>query len=232
MKCKHISFATDDMGGSLRILKESSEKFGVDFKGYTPKMISQEFITENNKLLNNFRGRGAGYWIWKPWIILEEFKNSNDGDIIMYSDACMSMILDPTPWFDVAKREDIMLLSMDCFKLEEYTKRDCFIMMDSDTDEIHNTGCIDAAMQLYKVTETNKLFLEEYLSWCLQSNCVDDSPSELGPELPNYLGDHRHDQAILGLLAIKHNITRHTHGEFGFIFDHDRRRVSLYKNSG
>jgi hypothetical protein len=35
---------------------------------------------------NGWPNRGYGYWIWKPYIILQELNNLNDGDILVHLD--------------------------------------------------------------------------------------------------------------------------------------------------
>jgi len=51
----------------------------------TDEDLKKSDTYEYNKDIFNFT-KGAGYWAWKPWAILEAFKSANEGDIILYQD--------------------------------------------------------------------------------------------------------------------------------------------------
>jgi len=53
----------------------------IDF--YLPyrfKDLDAEFVTKNKELLS--KTRGAGYWVWKPYVILKTLKMIPEGDIV------------------------------------------------------------------------------------------------------------------------------------------------------
>ncbi|MEO1909013.1 MAG: hypothetical protein ABGX10_01060, partial [Paracoccus sp. (in: a-proteobacteria)] len=43
------------------------------------------FWDENRFILE--QERGAGYWLWKPWIILQKLREVGPDDIVIYNDA-------------------------------------------------------------------------------------------------------------------------------------------------
>ena len=45
-----------------------------------------DFMNKHDTFIKNNK-RGYGYWIWKHKIILEEYRNLNDNDILIYSDS-------------------------------------------------------------------------------------------------------------------------------------------------
>lgn len=50
-------------------------------------MFSEKDLTEELKASPLFKyTRGGGYWLWKPWIILQAMKRCNEGDVIVYVD--------------------------------------------------------------------------------------------------------------------------------------------------
>ena len=44
------------------------------------------------KYKDRFRGRGYGYWTWKPYFIKKKLSEVQDGDVVVYADAgCMML---------------------------------------------------------------------------------------------------------------------------------------------
>lgn len=209
MSVYHISFATQNMKNVQEELKSSVEKFGICSFSYNPGHINVEFIEENKRILNNFQNRGAGFWLWKPWIILNEMKRRQEGDIIFYTDSGMHVIKNPQPLIDICQTNDKVFFEMQVHRVGHFTKRDCFILMDADSEKFHNALFIDASMMLIKVTKENFSLMNEYMEWCKNEKVINDDKSTLGQELVGYRGDHRHDQSILSILVDKHDIERH-----------------------
>lgn len=82
-------------------------------------------------------------------------------------------------------------------------KRDNLILIDMDLEAIRRTVPFQANhMFLPKTLHTIQL-VSEWLKYATDARSITDQPNELG--LPNYseFYDHRHDQAILSLLAKK-----------------------------
>lgn len=52
---------------------------------YGPENVSDEFIHEFNDIWQ--KPRGAGYWIWKFYIIKQQLINISNNDILIYIDA-------------------------------------------------------------------------------------------------------------------------------------------------
>ena len=99
-------------------------------------LVTTEFYKENQFLLD--MERGGGYWVWKPYIILETLKKAQPEDIIFYLDSG-DMIYDPDTIFKEyvlrrIKNTDI-LLRTGGFPHYEWTKRDCFILMGCDEEK-------------------------------------------------------------------------------------------------
>ena len=52
--------------------------------------IDLDFVLKHKSVFD--MERGAGYWLWKPYIIRDCMSRSDDGDIIFYSDSGASFI--------------------------------------------------------------------------------------------------------------------------------------------
>jgi hypothetical protein len=77
--------------------------------------------------------------------------------------------------------------------------------MNCDCDVYYDAPQVDASYQLFKKTPRVIEFLKEYDSYCSNENIISDLPNITQPNLPQFK-DHRHDQSILSLMAVKHNI--------------------------
>lgn len=61
---------------------------------YTDKDLPTE-ITSN--LLFSYK-RGGGYWLWKPWVVLQALSRAKEDDIIVYSDCGNTVYPDIKGW--------------------------------------------------------------------------------------------------------------------------------------
>jgi len=54
--------------------------------------------------------RGAGYWLWKPYIILKTLLyEMEEGDLLLYADSGSEAIGDLRPLFELAEEDDIVI---------------------------------------------------------------------------------------------------------------------------
>ena len=211
MKKVHVAFANDKFLKSLNILGESSCKVGKvdEFVKYSPKDLHiDNFWQENQRILS--QPLGYGYWIWKPFIILETMKRLNEGDIVLYTDAGMRVLDSLDPLFEITEtsRDNRMLFALTMIwgthKHSEYTKRDCFILMGLDEPKYWNERMLNAAFSVWMKTQRNIDFLTEWQKYLKDSRIVTYEANTCGQSnLPDYI-DHRHDQAVLSLLSLKY----------------------------
>ena len=212
MKKVHISFANERYYKSLELLEKTSYDPGkVDlFIGYTFESIkNSEFFKKNHYILS--KPRGAGYWIWKPYIILETFNKLQEGDIVIYSDAGLSVIDNLNPLFEIAQtlpNGGIVLFQVPGGHLiRTWTKRDCYVLTECDEEKYYNHPILNGALSLWVKNENTINFLNIWQKYIRDPRIVTDEPNMCGK--PNIQGfkEHRHDQCALTLLAIKNNFT-------------------------
>jgi len=213
MKKVHISYSDERYEKSLNNLGETSKTIGGtnEFIGYKEEWLkTTDFWKKNGFILS--RPRGAGYWIWKPYIILETFKNLEDGDVVLYSDAGLSVIGNLNPLYKVAQSDSnggkimfkLPAVGVPHHLAKTWTKRDCFVIMNCDNEEYWNANMSNGAVSLWKKSEENIEFLKEWMRYLRDPRIVTDDPNMAGK--PNFFEfkDHRHDQSVLSLLAIKY----------------------------
>ena len=184
-------------------------------------IVNTQFYFDNKALLDS--KRGAGYWAWKPYIILETLKSLKEGDIVIYCDVGKPFRRNDASRGGNAKIGNTMFTSFGPLKkwiqngqgffpgiwiphygnAGTWTKRDCFVGMGCDSDEFHSSGQVQATFSAWSNTENSLKFLRSWLSFCLVRELVSDDQNKYGkPNLPEFI-DHRHDQSILTNLILK-----------------------------
>lgn len=239
MKKIVVIFGTKEYEGTIELLLRSIEHMVDDIFVYTPNNIGPEFRRKNRFILSH--KRGFGYWIWKPYIILDAMTRISNNDICFYLDAGVIATNDISPLFDDCNIYNILLFNNRCGNpngdiwINKYwTKKDCFRLMDCVEDKYINGNQVEASFQLYKKTEFAMTFLSEYLHFCENETVVTDVPSiEIEDER---FVEHRHDQSILSLLSIKHNIHtedcltqwgEHVQRRYGTLFYQHKQKIEL-----
>lgn len=207
-----VSFASRRFENAQKNLVESAKTHGITgYVSYTEDNIPVEFITKNLEIWKN--PRGFGYWCWKPYIILKTLMELDDGDMVIYVDSCNLVVSDLSIIFDECNKSEIVLFdnrdgnySGDSWKNLRWTKRDCFRLMNCDTSKYWNGDQINASYQVYKKTDKSIKFLNEYINFCENKNIISDDPNITFENFDEF-EDHRHDQSIASLLAIKYDIS-------------------------
>lgn len=173
---------------------------------YTDKdIINTDFFKENKEILE--LNRGAGYWLWKPYLILETLKKMKDGDFLFYSDSGDLLLKGTKNFISRSVLEGkTKIISTSFFIQKDYTKRDCFVFMNCDSDEYWNAYQVEAGIIGFVKNEENIAFIEEWLEYCKNKYILTDYPNACG--FKNFDGfiDHRHDQSILTNLCTKYKI--------------------------
>lgn len=210
MKKVLITFGDSKYYGSMDLLEETALSIGKveSVIKYTQDWLrTTEFWNKNQFILS--RPRGAGYWIWKPFIILHTMESLNEGDVVMYSDAGVEVIEDLSPLFKIAENRNKVIFQIPGGHLNRtWTKRDTFILLKCDEPKYWDDSMLTATFSLWKKTDKNIEFLKEYLKYLRDPRIVTDDPNMCGQ--PNFLEfrDHRHDQSVLSLLTRRENFER------------------------
>jgi len=232
-----VCYASDNMTISQENLIVSSLRNGVEKTfSYSVKDIDPFFFGVNKEVL--MQERGAGYWIWKSYVVNKALLEMNDGDILIYSDAGVSFVEEVK--HIIEKMDQDIFLFTNGFKQIEWCKGKVFetitgikIPNDGQIQHLEDFKQVQASVIFMKVTDFTRRFMAEWLSWCQIPGFIDDSPMERN--YPTF-AEHRHDQAILCCLQIKYGMKLHwwptlysEHIDKGgatypAMFDHHRRR--------
>lgn len=211
MKIHLVNFATPNFYNAQKRLNKSALRFGVDqCISYNKSVLQKtEFYKKYKNILD--QERGAGYWLWKPFIILEALRSAEYGDIVIYSDSGAEVLAPLEPLTDLCQQKGGILL----FNVHTpngkhtnimWTKRDCFVLMDADEPRFHNAEQVAGSPQLYQKNPRSIAFLEEWLNYCTDERILTDIPNRCGYANYPKFKDHRHDQSVLSLLVLRHGM--------------------------
>lgn len=208
------SFATPNFAERRDVLCDSALAVGFDRAlRFSPEDYrGTDFEARNAEVLA--QPRGAGYWLWKPWLIREALRGLNPGDLLVYSDAgrsdyyCFTRF--PKKLAELARNnESGFLLGPSVNQhgpLSRWTKRDCLKIINMDRPEVLCKPIIQATWSFWTPSNQAFEFLDEWLSCCEDFRCLTDAPNLLGVSDHQDFVDHRHDQSVLTLLAYKRHV--------------------------
>ena len=207
-----ITFSGDKYHDQTRRTVEDASKFGVDkvlvYDDYWLTHCRPDFVEQNKWAWQHPKTRGFGWFIWKPFIILDALNRVKDGDIVLYVDGDTYPIADLSALYDICEKQGgIMLFAASGWPQVYWCKRDCYIIMGQDTPEY--TGLQAPAgsaqfMLFQKGPAHPRQFLEEWLKYVCMEKANTFDPSKLAPEYPVFR-EHRCEQAILTNLALKYH---------------------------
>jgi hypothetical protein len=181
-----------------------------EVKIYTPDMVSEDFKKKNSDIWKE-ANRGAGcYWLFKPYVIYDAMLSMNDGDILVYSDAGIEFI---DSLHHITNRMDDYFFMTNGFNHIHWCKADILdaILNVRDTGDLgwdvyklNERTQIQASLLFFKINESTKEFVKEWLLFCQMPGLINDSQSWWKNH--KEFQENRHDQAILTTLAIKYSI--------------------------
>lgn len=188
----------------LRLI-ESAKKFGINhfFTWNRQKFLKTSFYKQNKEILD--QKIGAGYWLWKPYIILDALEKVNEGDFVIYLDNSMYFIDNPKPLLELCEKENgILLFKHDSSSAIKYfTQQSTFKSMNLNFEEYKNKPMFLAGIQIYKKNAMSIDFTSKLLEYCMNPECLMDC---ISTDEDKDFKKHKHDMSILSLLANKYNI--------------------------
>jgi len=203
----HVSYATKNFSQAARIIEKSARRFGLDdCRIYRPEHDLIRHLCNAYPAIMKQK-RGAGFWLWKPYVIGDVLDSVPDGTVVIYTDVAMTFISDPAPLQSLVREQPIALFHLvPDHKMSTWTKRDCFIKLDADTNDFWELPQLTAAFQVYRACAESRAFVKDLQNATSGEAQLTDLPNSLSePNLPDFR-DHRHDQSILTILAHKYGI--------------------------
>ena len=201
------SFADSRMPETLKRVGKQAKESGF---------FEQVFLYDEHSLSVSFRekfkdklilgSRGYGYWVWKPYVILETLKKIPENAVLLYMDAGCHINPKGKGQFEnfvnrVKAHQGILAFQLGGDCIERYwTKGDLFDFFNiRDKLEITNSNQIAATTFFICNTDSNYRFIAEWMSVFDHFHLVDDTPS-ITPNLDGFI-ENRHDQSAFSILA-------------------------------
>lgn len=202
-----VSYATPVFKPSQARLRRSALEHGVHrVIELGPRDIRESDFWDRNQEILRFR-TGAGYFIWKPFVVGETLRRVGAADFVVYLDAGVEIVRDLSPLLELLDgSRDFALFQTHGHLNRTWTKRDCFVLMGCDSEKYHEAEQTMGGISIYRPTSTSIDFADEWLRWCENPAVATSEPNVCGlPDLPGYQG-HRWDQSVQSLIALKHDL--------------------------
>jgi len=225
-----VSFADSRMQRSLDRLARQAKSINIfdDTYMFIENDLPVDFREHfKDKLIPG--SRGYGHWSWKPEVILMALDKIQDGDCLLYIDAGCHInnrgkqrLLE---YFKILKQEEVGIVA---FQSNQPSKDNSSLVYDGrklfdqfnycwikgdlldyfevkHNPSVFNDQAIGAGIILIRKCDRAISIIKEWqkIIWH-HFSLLDDTPS-LTPNLPGFV-EHRHDQAILTLLFLKHRV--------------------------
>lgn len=192
------TYADANMSIAASICRESALRHGISqVWQWAPWGIRNTKFYENNKQILDQK-RGSGYWLWKPFIILDALKRMNEGEVLTYADAGVEFIA-PVRHIIDRMDSDIWLFGNQ-YQHVHWCKADVMKALNC----FASGSQVQASVIFIRNTAKTREFVDEWLTWCTVDGMIDDRPSKCSNH-PEFR-EHRHDQAILTTLAYREHI--------------------------
>lgn len=218
MKYHFITFATNSYINYAQNLCKSAIDIGKfdTARIFTYNDIDKEFFEKNKQIL--LLKRGAGYWLWKSYIINKKLDTVDDGDVVCYCDSkylIKSDVRDIEKEYILDKNIGITQNKPDqtVFYAEKlYSKEDAFNLMGIKNEyklKFKESPQAWAGFIIIKKANLSSTFIKRWLFYSQNPLIITDSRSITGREDPSFI-ENRHDQTVLSLLAKKWGLPFHT----------------------
>jgi|TARA_R110000822_G_scaffold204978_3_gene341599 hypothetical protein len=206
MKKYFISFGNGKFKNQLnRVCNEAKETGWFDgVIADTPSTI-KDFIDKHKDFINN-NPRGFGYWIWKPFIILDQLNKMNDGDCLFYTDAGSKILPHRenrfNEYINILKKQPIWINGEGGqYNERQYQKISLLKKFNLENDEqFLSSSHTESGMIAVRKCKESLSIIQKWLDLVVDDNynLVNDKLSN-DKQLEGFI-EHRHDQSILNIL--------------------------------
>jgi hypothetical protein len=194
-------------------LIQSIKQYGPQFHIYIfdRSKMDSSFYNKYKNILN--LKRGGGYWLWKPYIILEALKNVEEGDIVFYLDSKYYFLEKFDNLFEpLLKDKDIAVWKNKPNTGLNFMKNWCkmdVILKYGMYDKIFKENVLDcwAGCIVCRKTNITLNIISTWLEMACNYENITDSPS-INKNAQEFK-EHRHDQSLLSIVLHKNNIPLH-----------------------
>jgi len=219
-----INFA-DDAYESIRVQNTSSAyQYGHADKviEYRPKDIDIVYRQAHSSIFGY--KRGAGLWLWKPYLIIKTLEILEEDDWLFYCDAGAVFInsLIPLTHFAHQQNKDCLFFELPLLA-KEFTKKEVLKKCGVDG----NNNQVLASYMLLKKSDAVISLLKEWQSMCEEESLLSPIVFDRSVQENEIFGGHREDQSLLDIVIRKNALEVYRepsdYGEFPFHYQIDPR---------
>jgi hypothetical protein len=190
-----------------KLQDEFHEKYDNLFKDsikYTSGKLKRTAFYKENKEIFSYN-KYFGFFAWKPYIIKDALKKS---DYVLYCDSNV-IIKNPELLGNLLTRginkDNIFIPKYNHYFNYQWTKRDTFILMDSDEKRYWNAPQVWTSIMGFKNTKKVMDLLDVHEKYCLDERIVTEIPNTMDENLPGFR-EHRWEQSVMSILVERNNI--------------------------
>jgi hypothetical protein len=211
MKYHFITFATDNYIKHANNICNSSKLAGFDIcRIFTFNDIDHLYKERNSYILNH--KQGAGFWIWKSYIILKYMSEIDKDDIVCYCDS-LYLFTGETKIQDIMHLIDIksgILITHNkpnepTYLEKQYTKGDAFMLMNTHNEQYYNTPQAWGGFIVIKNNFISLQVISEWFTYVQDERIVTNLPSVFRPDCRDFI-ENRHDQTVISIVCKKYKI--------------------------
>jgi len=171
---------------------------------YSPQDIDDEFYRNNIRILGS--QRGAGYWLWKPYLVYKTLNNLSLDDWLVYADSGTFFLKNAWSIINELIVENQSIAGFELPLIEkQWTKKELFLAMDCDKPIYTESNQIHASIQVIKNTAYSRNFYRDLLHYSQNYINITDEFNRKIAQDASFI-EHRHDQSIFSLLYKMHGL--------------------------
>lgn len=203
-----LSFANPLYYGGLERIMDQAKKTELfdEIYGITDTLLkdNQEFWSRHGKFILNNK-RGFGYWLWKPYIVLQTLIRMKENDQLLYCDAGCEINYNDKEnlqkYFSILNQPDVNNIGIEMEHIEcHYTKMDLFKLLNA--LEYRNSNQLHATFFFLKKCDKVMKMVEIWYNIASNYHFLNDERSLFRNDF--LFVEHRHDQSIFSLLRRKY----------------------------
>src|SRR5690606_16126436 len=161
---------------------------GIDFfLNYRRSHLDADFYEKHKSILDE--RRGAGYWLWKPYVILKTMERAPEGAIIMYVDSGFSFKNSPKALLNLSKDHTIILVQYDPAvygRIEKVTARGALEKMNCTDEACRNGFRTMGGFGIFKNTPVSRRFVKQWLDYCSDEDIIKGRSLDGKPQFPGF----------------------------------------------
>lgn len=184
------------------LVQSAADKGFDEIYQFKRSTIDKSFWEQNENILK--QPSGAGFWIWKPYLILRTMQRLPEDSVIVYADGAVVFTKPIGELLKLLQNSDI-IFGEDGRILSEQLKKEAYGAFEvALSPQILGSKVPQADFIIVKNTVGAKQLIQKWLQLCTKEEILTDTPFDPKNQSPNF-GWHSADQAILGVLTTLYN---------------------------